>query len=170
MSLKASLSSTAVLSALVLGLGLAAPAHAQVKAALTRDVDRPTAQPVNGNCSTFPNTAGVIKCALYTVPAGKRLVVETVGYEGTVSSGYSLYRVLFGQDGGYPIVYLGQANVFPVTPVLAYDTGTVRTYSAAQSLNISLDENQVLVGGMDRSDFVSKYLEFFSFSGYLVDK
>ncbi len=62
--------------ALVMGLVAAAPAFAQ-RAALVRDIDRPAAQPVGVTCKMY-FSAIQVTCNLLTVPAGKRLVVESV--------------------------------------------------------------------------------------------
>lgn len=63
----------------LLAIGMVAPAAAQ-KAALVRDVDRPSVNPVAAKCSAFP-IANTGSCIVYTVPANMVLVVETVVFE-----------------------------------------------------------------------------------------
>jgi len=61
-------------------------------------VDRAAAQPVNGACSGFSAAFNITKCALYTVPAGKRLVVESISFQAYSDSAQSVVRLLFGKD------------------------------------------------------------------------
>ena len=145
------------------------PAQAQVKAAFTRDVDRPTAQPVNGACTTAADGFGSIKCALYSVPAGKRLVVETVSYKMTTASGTAVYFVTFGQDAGFANLPFGYPNIYNLTPVFTYEFASGRTYTGAQALQMYIDENQTFAAGGARGGTVN-YVNTFAFSGYLVDK
>jgi hypothetical protein len=143
--------------------------YAQAKAALTRDVDRATAQPATGACSAFSNGIGTLKCALYTVPAGKRLVVETVSYRMTTASGTPIYFVNFGEDVGFADLPFGTPNIFNVAPVFAYASGGDTTYTGTQALRMYVDENKVFAAGGSRGGSVN-YEQRFSFSGYLVDK
>lgn len=158
----------AAIAALAL-VALVTPAHAQVKAALTRDVDRPSAQPVNGTCTTASDTVGAIKCALYSVPAGKRLVVETVSYKMATASGSAVYFVTYGQDAGFASLPFGYPNILSVTPAFAYEQAGARIYTGAQALQMYIDENQSFAAGGSRGG-TANYVQSFSFSGYLVDK
>jgi hypothetical protein len=65
--------------ATLLGGRLAKPVYAQVKAALVRDIDNPALQPVTF-ALTMNKTGGVpqYSAALPPIPAGKRLVIETI--------------------------------------------------------------------------------------------
>ena len=166
MSPKTLLSLAAAVAVAFLNVAFATPAQAQVKAALTRDVDRPTAQPVNGKCSL---DMGVDKCTLYTVPSGKRLVVEQVAYSVAVRTGGPIYELAFGLDTPLSTrVSIYNPNSFPVTPALQYDYLNVRTYSGSQALKIYLDENQVLAASVSLAP--QPYVPVFAFTGYLVDK
>ncbi len=159
----------AAAAAALFSLNLVTPAEAQVKAALTRDVDRPTAQPVTGACYAASDGLGNIKCSLYSVPAGKRLVVETVSYKMVTASSTSAYFINFGEDAGFANLSFGYPNVFNVTPSFAYEQGGARVYTATQALQMYVDENKTLAAGGVRGGGAN-YLNTFSFSGYLVDK
>ncbi len=159
----------AVASAVLFNVAFVSPALAQAKAALTRDIDRSSAQPVYGACQTYADSGGNIKCSLYTVPAGKRLVVESAGYSVSTATGSVVYEILFGPDAGYPNVSLFSPNVHFVAQVLAFELGSTRNFSATQALKIYLDEGQTLVAGTSHGGSAN-YLEYFKFSGYLVDK
>jgi hypothetical protein len=65
---KGRIAAASIATALV---GVPSSALAQVKPALMRDVDRPSAQPVTGSCFAFSAGFNLTKCVLYTVPAGK---------------------------------------------------------------------------------------------------
>ncbi len=144
--------------------------NAQGKAALTRDVDRPTAQPVNGKCETgsIPGS-GFGKCALFKVPAAKRLVVETISYIVFVDSQSRLFQILFGQDAGFPTIFFGLPNTFVIAPMTTFDDGIVHSYGGSQPLVIYIDENQTLDAGFVTGGGTN-FTQSFTFSGYLVDK
>lgn len=160
----------AAVSAVVLNVAVVTPAHAQVKAALTRDVDRPSAQPVNATCRTFSDA----KCILYTVPAGKRLVVETVSYVAYSTSAGRIDSIYFGQDVADVYGFLlpdVNTNIYSVAPVLTSDAAGLRRYNATQPLRAYIDENQRLAAAV-YSGGVGAYStpQTLIFSGYLVDK
>src|SRR5258708_33619691 len=69
------------MASLLVSVGLAACAAAPTT--ITSDADKP--QPVNGACR-LQGSVAVSSCNLYTVPTGKRLVVEMFSYQ-LVSSG-----------------------------------------------------------------------------------
>lgn len=153
----------AAVAAALLNIAFIAPALAQVKAALTRDVDRSSAQPVSGVCKA------AVACALYKVPAGKRLVVETVGYHLTTASGSVVYLIAFGTDNGTGGPVFDAPNSSTVAPALAYDRDGYRVYSGSQNLTMHFDEHQGLAAFSTQSSNY-KYEQIFRFSGYLVDK
>ncbi len=65
----------------MLAIGFVAPAAAQ-KAALVRDVDRPSVAPVAATC----NAAGGVFCRLLTVPPTMVFVLESVSYRASLAS------------------------------------------------------------------------------------
>lgn len=153
------------------GAGLALGQYAMAQTArpiLTRDVDRGAAQPVNGACSaSFGDSVG--NCILYTVPAGKRLVVETVSYSVVVEPGQNLVSILFGLNTPLPYFQVGSPNLYGVS-TSPYFNGAAFIYSATQPLRIYLDEGQSFTGGGSVNSSGSSYEQDFSFSGYLVDR
>jgi hypothetical protein len=157
----------AAASVLALSCMFVSPAHAQ-KAALTRDIDRPSAQPVNGTCQASTQF-GSIKCNLYTVPAGKRLVVETVSYRATAPGSSSIGQVLFGQDAGYSNLILGLPNTYLISPSLIITDGGIKVYGGTQALVAYIDEGKTLAAGVIVIG-ATNYIQDFVFSGYLVDK
>lgn len=158
-----------IICAAVAGLALGQPATAQTaKPILTRDVDRGTAQPVNGACSAS-FAAAVGTCILYTVPSGKRLVVETVSYSVVLASGQYLGSILFGLQTALPYFQVGSPNLYGVSTA-PYFNGGAFVYSATQPLRIYLDEGQGFVAGGSVNGGANNYEQDFSFSGFLVDK
>jgi hypothetical protein len=153
----------------VAGLALGQHATAQTtRPILTRDVDRGAAQPVNGACSaSFATSVGT--CILYTVPVGKRLVVETVSYSVALAAGQSLGSILFGLNTALPYFQVGSPNLYGVS-TNPYFNGVTTVYSATQPLRIYLDEGQGFTAGGTVNGGGSNYEQDFSFSGYLVDK
>jgi hypothetical protein len=154
---------------LALGMGVVTGASAQTKAALVRDVDRATAQPVNGACSGFSAAFNITKCLLYTVPAGKRLVVESISFQSYTDSAQSVVRLLFGKDSPqYANIAFG-AGVYsgsPGTPAIASGT---KYYSGFQPVRFYMEEGDGLAAEVDYTGG-SNYQQSFSFSGHLVDK
>lgn len=157
-----------ILCAAIAGLALSQHATAQIlRPILTRDVDRGTAQPVNGACSaSFADSVGT--CILFTVPAGKRLVVETVSYSVALTPSQYLTSILFGLNTALPYFQVGSPNLYAVSTT-PYFNGGANVYSASQPLRIYLDQGQAFVAGGSVTGS-SNYEQDFSFSGYLVDR
>jgi hypothetical protein len=119
--------------------------------------------PVRGYCQAglTPGT-----CTLFTVPAGQRLVVETVGYFMTVSSSNIINRLSFGKT--YPEAVIAIApGVYPVAAAQASVDGSARRYSGSQALTFHLEPGEGLSAYFG-SDGGSNFLQEVSFSGYLV--
>jgi hypothetical protein len=153
---------------LILGVLLSSAAQAQ-KAALVRDVDRGTAQPVSAGCSGFSALTGITKCVLYTVPAGKRLVVELVSFEAAADSSNSVYKILFGKNNPpFGNILIG-TNVFTLSPGVATVLSGTKLYFGAEALRFYLDESEQLAGQVDYTGGTN-FQQQFSFSGFLVDK
>jgi hypothetical protein len=159
----------AAVLALAIGIGVAGSATAQVKAAQVRDVDRAAAQPVDGHCSGFSSGDNLTKCSLYTVPAGKRLVVETFSFHVDSDSTQSVYRLLLGKDTpqyGNILFGPGVYAISPGTPVIISGS---KVYVGLQPLRFYMEEGDSLVAEVDYTGG-SNYVQNFGFSGYLVDK
>jgi hypothetical protein len=155
----------------VAGMALGQYATAQTtRPILTRDVDRGAAQPVNGTCTAayYVNNVGAGKCVLFTVPAGKRLVVETVSYYVNVDPSLPLLNIVFGLNTPSANILPGSPNTYTVSTTPT-NNGVSLYYSASQALHIYIDEAQSLAAAFQDSGGAN-YDQTFSFSGYLVDK
>jgi hypothetical protein len=146
----------------------ALPALAQVKPALTRDVS--TATPVSGACNASEfDTPGYARCFLYTVPAGKRLVVEMVSYKLAREASLQVTQLLFGKAETYASNILFGAKVLAVAPQPAFDP-TLRAYSGSQAVRLYLEENETLGAIAYFQTGGPVYEQQYGFVGYLVDK
>jgi hypothetical protein len=157
--------------ALLMGLGVAGNATAQARPAVIRDVDRPTAQPVSGHCmaDSPANHPGMAKCVLYTVPAGKRLVVETVSFGLVTAAAEDVSEVVFGKNHTEVVNILFAAGAYAVSPGTPFISTTTKRYSGSQQLRFYLEEDEGLAGQVYYTGGPS-YMQDFGFSGYLVDK
>jgi hypothetical protein len=137
-----------------------------------RNIDRPEAQPVNGSCGalSFVGFTGPAKCHLYTVPVGKRLVVETVSYHLVTDATESITELIFGStDQPDTIGIMFGSNTFDVVPILVYSDQSKKYFRGSQALRFYVEASQSLAGQITYSGG-SDLLQRFSFSGYLVDK
>jgi hypothetical protein len=161
-------SAALALPALSVAQKLTTPIDVTVVNPITRPVptvDRSAAQPVTGYCQ-----AGILnptRCTLYTVPSGKRLVVETVSYFMTMELNAQPQRLSFGKRYDEPLVIA--PGLFPVTPVLLYTDATVRRYAGSQALRFYLDQGEAL-GAEFYGSGPNNYVQEAAFSGYLVDR
>lgn len=153
-------------------LVLVPTAHAQTKAALTRDVDRPAAQPVSGKCtgSTFTDS---FKCTLYTVPMGKRLVVELVSQRLISLPTQAVTLLQFGRNDQALSSFSDGDKVYSVNLGSSVTfNGSFSTHFGSTSLRFYLDEGDQLAGSAVFSSYFGSaaQVQTFAFSGYLVDK
>lgn len=146
---------------------LSAPlALAQGKAAQVIDVSGRNG--VDGSCVVTGFASAQYGCHLYTVPAGKVLVVRTVGFRMVgVSIPEPLYA-LFGRPGlalnlGNPKTY-----VFNVPPPVV--SGTFRVHAANHLTEFTLDENESLDAFTEFGVNAPNLLGVFTFFGYLIDR
>ena len=101
--------------AAVLGKFYAAPAFAQVRAALMQDRDskaRNVYQTINLNCGYQVSICSV---DLPVVPAGKRLIIEHISGESDTVGANDLYRISLWIKNTAAVAYLefGAANLTP---------------------------------------------------------
>jgi len=155
--------------AVVLAAGIAGHASAQARAALTRDIDRATAQPVNGSCLASGVNPGLTKCILYTVPSGKRLVVELVSFLLASDTNQSITQILVGKSDPNAVNILIGTGVYELAVPTPIAQSATSLYAGTQSLRFYMDEGDLLAGQMYYTGG-SNYQQAFSFSGYLVDK
>jgi hypothetical protein len=129
-------------------------------------VDRSAAQPVTGYCQAAFSQLG---CTLYTVPAGKRLVVETVSYFLTVELQNQITRLSYGKRFDEPMAIA--PGLYPVNPVLQSTNATLNSkrYAGSQSLRFHVDQGDTLDAQFG-SDGGGNYVQQVGFGGYLVDR
>jgi hypothetical protein len=119
--------------------------------------------PVRGYCQAAltPGT-----CSLFTVPAGQRLVVETVGYFLTVGPTNTINRLAFGKTYPEPVIAIAP-GVYPVAVAVASATDSSRRYAGSQAVTFHLEPGEGLSAYFG-SDGGQNFLQEVSFSGYLV--
>jgi hypothetical protein len=127
-------------------------------------VDRSTADPVTGYCQAGLSQLG---CTLFTVPTGKRLVVETVSYFLTISAQNQVTRLSFGKKWDDPLSVA--PGLFAVNPTLQYTEADFKRYAGSQALRFYIDQGQTL-NAQFGSNGGQNYVQEVSFSGYLVDR
>jgi hypothetical protein len=155
-------------AALLLLLAAAPFSQAQVKPALTRDIS--TATPVSGYCTASEfDTPGYARCFLYTVPAGKRLVVEMVSYNLAREPSLQVTQLLFGKAETFSSNFLFGPKVLQVTPQSVFNP-TVRAYGGSQAVRLYLEENETLGAIAYFQTGGPAYEQQFGFVGYIVDK
>jgi hypothetical protein len=126
-----------------------------------QDVDSPGRQPVtaDGSCSGSGCTATV-----YTVPAGKRLIVEYASITANIPAGKVARWRLFTNTGGQQ----GNELNFPLTqpPVIF---GIISQSTAGQQVRLYAEAgSEVRMNGTTSDNALpSNYI--FSISGYIVD-
>jgi hypothetical protein len=138
------------------------------------DGDKP--QPVSGACRVQAS-ASVSSCNLYTVPAGKRLVVEMFSYQ-LVSSGPvgRPLRVVFGQSTGgtfAPDLWLPVSNVFVVPPVFSGNEGGISGFDLWTDTRMTrfyLEEGTTFAANIFFDGNNATSPQVFMFSGYLLNK
>ncbi len=141
------------------------PVLAQSRAALTRDIDRPAAQPVHGLCQSQYGTP----CVLYTVPAGKRLVVQTVSYYVLTSDAAAVELISFGAYAN-DLRYANVDNSYAVTPALTTNAFGPRflSWAGSQALTAYFEQGEAFAAALFSR--TGSTTERYSFSGYLVDR
>lgn len=158
----------AAAAALLLLMAAAPFSYAQVKPALTRDIS--TATPVSGFCTASEfDTPGYARCFLYTVPAGKRLVVEMVSYSLAREASLQVTQLLFGKAETYASNFLFNQKVLQVTPQPAFNP-TIRAYAGSQAVRLYLEETETLGAIAYFQTGGPVYEQQYGFVGYLVDK
>ena len=128
-------------------------------------------EPVNGSCQATTH-GGATSCIAYTVPVGKRLVVETISYQFVGDSAHQPWRLITGQGNQYvKLDPLNDLNIFLSSPGQPSDVaGGFKVWLGTHAVKIYLDEGKTLQG---QADFNTPTLDFpniFMFSGYLTSK
>ena len=128
-----------------------------------RDVDNPARQPVQAraNCSVTIET-GCLP-TIYTVPAGKRLVIEYASMDANVPAGELAQLAIATRTGGETV-----EHAFPLTPPsVAFSAG--RAANVGQQVRLYADPGTSVVVTGSRSGFGSPASFIFTISGHLVD-
>ncbi|MEO8486166.1 MAG: hypothetical protein ABI585_07475 [Betaproteobacteria bacterium] len=140
---------------------------AQGKAAQTLDVSARNA--VGGECAFTPNpTSTLYSCALYTVPAGKLLIVRTVGFRVAGGTSPVPMNVLFGRFNGLGL-FMGSPRTYSFAIPPPSIAGSFAIYAANHLTEFVLDENDRLDGSME-FNAAPALLTVLTFSGYTIDK
>jgi hypothetical protein len=124
-----------------------------------RDVDQPARQAVQLSGGAFSFGGGTGSSALvYTVPSGKRLVIETVG---------CLIELPPGQTGSMSILLTlnGQQTIYFLPATLIGNNG----WAATQSVRLYADSGTIVELTINRSSNSGDGSGSASFSGYLVN-
>jgi hypothetical protein len=139
------------------GVTVANPASSPVP---VRDVDHAALQPVSGECNAVYGTVTNLKqCTLYTVPAGKRLVVETVMYQLAIETTGFPYGATFGNTSG--------VAAFAFAPTFVGSDG-INHYANTVSTRFYLGGGETLTAFAQFSG-ATIYGQRFAFSGYLTN-
>lgn len=115
----------------ILGVLPAGDALAQTRPALVRDVDQPARQPV----VIRKNTAASIFEAIYTVPAGKRFVLEHVNCSALTTD---LYVGIFAGGLSHPNIVYSVPVISVSSGVLVADGATSIYFEPGSVLNLRI--------------------------------
>ena len=134
-------------------------------AAAVRDAGQP--QSVSGGCGYFPISGD--HCDLYTVPAGKRLVVELFSFRLASDNAGSNepYVVVLGRST--VIFCFNCSDFYAFSPGTGHAGPTVTLWSDTRPVRFYLDENQTLSVTVSHNGSNS-WGQAFTFSGFLVNK
>jgi hypothetical protein len=123
----------------------------------------PARTPVRGYCQAALNPG---TCTLFTVPAGQRLIVETVAYFLTVGPSNTINRLSFGKTYSESVIAIAP-GVYPVAVAQASATDSARRYAGSQAITFHLEPGEGLSAYFG-SDGGANFLQEVSFSGHLV--
>lgn len=131
--------------------------------------------PVNGYCqSSAPTGYSVVRCPLYTVPAGKRLIVESVSWRLIQSFNNTWSDLIFGLDTaeGTPTVnFLPSARtVFIQHLQTSTDGTTVSMSEGTQSVKLVYEAGEVFSSQYTYGGSGPDYYQITSFQGHLENQ
>jgi len=124
-------------------------------------------QPVSGACSYFPSN-GDAKCDLYTVPAGKRLVVELISYRLASPTTMQAVGASFGESS--VVVCFGCPDVYVFPAGMTVEAFNANLWRDTRAVRFYLNENQTLSASGAFSSGSNNFGQAFTFSGFLVNK
>jgi hypothetical protein len=117
---------------------------------------------------TFTNTQGLLSGAsTFQVPAGKRLVIQSLSLFGDIPTGETLTRLAILT---FTTTSAGlQEDEYDLVPVLTGTVGNTDHYRLSQELTAYSDQNQGVTVSATRPTSSSEVQFHFTVSGYLVD-
>jgi hypothetical protein len=131
-----------------------------------RDVDRPGNQPAMGGDQCIASGSRCNFDSLYTVPAGKRLVVEYASASGLLPAGQHFSCFFFPHEG----TNFGQiALSLPSSPASTSSGTVVPEAVTAQAMRFYADQSTTLDAGCSRDSDSGAAVFDLHFSGYLVN-
>jgi hypothetical protein len=134
---------------------------------LTRDVDNPALQPFQ-NSQVISTPAGLLGGdGTFTVPAGKRLVIEFLSFQGSWPAGQATTRLFIGvcNSGG------GQCQTEFFLPAISQgpDFGGNSLFAASSPMRLYADPGTDVTVSVRRNATAGTGLAVVAISGYLVD-
>jgi hypothetical protein len=135
-------------------LGVASPL-------LVRDLDNPARQPINAG--TECNLLEGCTAFIFTVPSGKRLVIEYVSIDADMPVGQVTLFSIETTAGGKQLIHR-----LPQTPPAVKFGGEGRANMGQQVRLYADPGTRVVVNGI-RNELVGGWVYNFTLSGYLVD-
>jgi hypothetical protein len=129
--------------------------------------------PVHGVCAgTPPNGYQYTWCNLYTVPAGKRLVVEMFSYYVISNDSSAIpYSIQIGENQYDWLPSDNQLHFSPVGPIPTGVVGIDYMWQDTRAIRLYFDEHQIVEAAALFSRPMNGQFQFnFRFSGYLVNK
>ena len=125
-------------------------------------------EPVEGQCIAAPAGGATATCNMFTVPAGKRLVVELISYVSNSSpTDGKPVDIIFGNSA--TLDFEGSSGRYFLPPVFNGALGNLERFADTRQARVYLDQNQALGVRIhfDQNNHVGSY---FMFSGFLVNR
>ena len=129
-----------------------------------RDVDNPARQPVQADAECSSEQLGCF-LTIYTVPAGKRLVIEYASMEANIPEGQITQLRVTTVAGGVP-----SGHRLPLSaPSVTFGSGGGHLTSVGQQVRLYADPGTSVVVVSLRTSNVGTATFRFTISGHLVD-
>lgn len=124
---------------LSLGAVLALSAAAQTYSQPVRDINDPGKNAVTASCYFgWSNSTGHNSCTVYTVPAGKRLIVRDVSVSCTMAAANDIPYASLNQQGGLRTLYMPMSQIELTDPALRFKTGGRAMFYVADAGGLSV--------------------------------
>jgi hypothetical protein len=138
-------------------------------------ITQPALEVASGYCNRGAIN-GVVRCPLYTVPAGKRLIVDQVSYYVTHDIGVSTDELIYGLDnsaGDYMFwpsartVYIHHPTSVTRSTVNGYGNSPVEIADGTQSIQLVFEAGETFSAQYTHSSN-SNWVQTFMFQGHLI--